>query len=112
MSKPILGYTKEGKPIHPIGEGMIATAAVVSCSKCKAMIRGMGGPMQGATCMDCTPEEIKGKQLTNGQQEYKKFVAEQPDLAMYGGDPTCDHEEVPQVRGGVKCKFCSAWFCF
>lgn len=53
MSAVILGYTREGKPIHPIKPGMIATAAVISCAGCHTIIRGMGGPMQGAVCPKC-----------------------------------------------------------
>ena len=53
MSSVILGYTREGKPIHPIKPGMIATAAVISCAGCHTIIRGMGGPMQGAVCPKC-----------------------------------------------------------
>lgn len=52
MSK-ILGYTKDGKPIHPIKPSMIATACFISCAGCHAVIRGMGGPMQGAVCPKC-----------------------------------------------------------
>ena len=50
---PILGYLPGGKPIHPIGAGMIATACVVSCVGCHKVIRGMGGPLRGALCPDC-----------------------------------------------------------
>lgn len=49
----ILGYTREGVLIYPIQPGMIATAAVISCAGCHAVIRGMGGPMQGAVCLKC-----------------------------------------------------------
>lgn len=50
---PILGYLPGGKRIHPIKPGMIATACVVSCVGCHKIIRGMGGPMRGALCLDC-----------------------------------------------------------
>ena len=53
MSNEILGYTKEGKPIYPIKPGMIATAAIISCIKCRVCIRSAGGPMHGATCVKC-----------------------------------------------------------
>lgn len=53
-----------------------------------------------------------GKELTPGQLEYKRNIELMPDLALYGGDPNCDHEEVSSPGGGVKCKYCSAWFCF
>lgn len=56
MSK-ILGYTKAGKPIHPIKPGMIATAAVIACVDCRTMIRGMGGPQHGAKCVPCYEKE-------------------------------------------------------
>lgn len=52
MSK-ILGYTKDGKPIHPTKPGMIYTACVISCEGCGFFIRGMGGPVRGAKCVDC-----------------------------------------------------------
>ncbi|MNQ24759.1 hypothetical protein D3C85_379630 [compost metagenome] len=50
---PILGYLPGGKRIHPIQPGMIATACIVSCVGCHKVIRGMGGPMRGALCLDC-----------------------------------------------------------
>lgn len=50
---PILGYLPGGKRIHPIGAGMIATACVVTCAGCHKVIRGMGGPLRGALCLDC-----------------------------------------------------------
>ena len=59
MSREILGYTKEGKPIYPIKPGMIATAAIISCVKCGVYVRSMGGPMHGATCVECTPMDIR-----------------------------------------------------
>lgn len=31
---------------------------------------------------------------------------------LWGGDPNCVHDEVPQSGGGVKCSKCGAWFCF
>jgi hypothetical protein len=48
-----LGYRVDGKAIYPIKEGMIATAAIVSCTNCHKIIRGMGGPIRGAVCLDC-----------------------------------------------------------
>ncbi len=59
MSNEILGYTKEGEPIYPIKPGMIATAAIISCIKCRVCIRSAGGPMHGATCVECTPMDIR-----------------------------------------------------
>ena len=53
MSAVILGYTKDGKPIHPCKPGMVYTAAVISCAGCHKMIRGMGSPSQGAVCPTC-----------------------------------------------------------
>lgn len=49
----ILGFTKEGKPIHPCKPGMIYTACTITCYGCGKIIRGMGGPMHGAICWDC-----------------------------------------------------------
>ena len=59
MSKTILGFKPDGKVIEPIKAGMIATACVVSCSKCHAYIRGMGGPIQGAFCPNCWEQHLK-----------------------------------------------------
>lgn len=50
---PILGYLPNGQRIHPLEEGRIYTAAVISCAGCHTIIRGMGGPMQGAVCPKC-----------------------------------------------------------
>lgn len=50
---PILGYTKDGKAIHPCKEGFIYTACVVTCCGCHAAIRAMGGPLTSALCLDC-----------------------------------------------------------
>ena len=60
MNREILGYTKEGEPIYPIKPGMIATAAIISCIKCRVCIRSAGGPMHGATCVKCA--ELKAQQ--------------------------------------------------
>lgn len=31
---------------------------------------------------------------------------------LYGADPNCKHEIISASGGGVRCKKCSAWFCF
>lgn len=49
----VLGYTSEGKEIHAIKPGMIATACVITCVGCSKVIRGMGGPKRGALCVSC-----------------------------------------------------------
>lgn len=49
----ILGYTKDGKPIHPSKPGMVSTACTINCSVCGNGIRGMGGPKHGAKCVPC-----------------------------------------------------------
>ena len=49
----ILGYTKEGKPIHPTPKGTLTTAACIMCERCGCAIKGMGGPEYGATCVPC-----------------------------------------------------------
>lgn len=54
---PVLGYRKNGEPINPIKPGMIATACFISCCKCGAGIRGMGGPLRDALCVPCYQEE-------------------------------------------------------
>lgn len=53
----ILGYRKNGQPIHPIKPGMITTACVISCFKCGAGIRAMGGPIRDAMCVPCYEKE-------------------------------------------------------
>jgi hypothetical protein len=52
MSKQILGYDQNGRAIEPIGPGMLATAALVVCSKCQKVIRSAGGPSHGALCVE------------------------------------------------------------
>lgn len=52
-SQEILGYTREGKPINPCEPGRIYTACIVVCAGCRKVIRGMGGPIQGAVCPEC-----------------------------------------------------------
>lgn len=52
------------------------------------------------------------KNLTEGQLAYKRMLESTPELALYGGDPDCDHEEISAGWSGVKCKYCPAWFCF
>lgn len=68
MSK-ILGYTKKGDPIRPIKPGMIATAAVISCIECRAVIRGMGGPQHGAKCVPCYEKENPDASSDHGNAE-------------------------------------------
>lgn len=53
MSQQLLGFRKNGQPIYPIKPGMIATACVISCSQCRTIIRGMGGPIHDAYCIPC-----------------------------------------------------------
>jgi len=60
LTPRILGYNSKGEPIHPIPEGMIATAAIISCYNCYKIIRSMGGPMNGSLCVDCY-EALKPK---------------------------------------------------
>jgi hypothetical protein len=53
MSTPVLGFDQHGNPIRRIKEGMITTAAVISCVECKTIIRGMGGPKNFSKCVAC-----------------------------------------------------------
>jgi hypothetical protein len=55
--EPILGYDKDGQPIHETKRGYIYTAACIVCCKCHAIIRGMGGPKHGSTCVPCHDAE-------------------------------------------------------
>lgn len=58
----ILGYEKDGLPIHPTKRGYIYTAACITCRECGKIIRGMGGPRFGSICIGCA---------TTGHQEAK-----------------------------------------
>lgn len=53
----VLGYSRDGKPIHPLSPGRVYTACVISCVECGHYIRGMGGPMRGAKCVPCFTKE-------------------------------------------------------
>lgn len=59
MADRILGYKRNGDPIHELKPGMMATACVISCSGCGWIIRGMGGPSQGALCPTCFKAPVK-----------------------------------------------------
>jgi hypothetical protein len=61
MDEPILGYDKDGRPIHEVERGYITTAAFILCSKCNAAIRSMGGPKYGSTCVICHEAKLKEK---------------------------------------------------
>lgn len=69
-------------------------------------------PGDGQPSQESTPKGSKGQELTPGQLAYKHFVEKWPDMALWDGDSDCNHEPVDQLRGGVKCKYCPAWFCF
>ena len=57
MDKQIIGYRRTGKttwdPIYPIQRGMIATAAIMSCSDCGKAISSSGGPGYNCVCPTC-----------------------------------------------------------
>lgn len=59
MDTEILGYnqTPDGawEPLYECKKGYIYSAAIVSCQKCRQMIRSMGGP-QNAVCLECYNE--------------------------------------------------------
>jgi hypothetical protein len=61
MSEPILGYDKDGQPIHETKRGHVYTAACISCSKCRTIIRGSGGPRNGSLCVPCYETKLKEK---------------------------------------------------
>jgi hypothetical protein len=50
---PILGYDRDGNPIHETKRGCVYTAACILCQECRAFIRGMGGPRYGSICVKC-----------------------------------------------------------
>lgn len=52
-TEPILGYDKDGHPIHETKRGYIYTAACILCRDCRKIIRGMGGPKHGSICVPC-----------------------------------------------------------
>lgn len=49
----ILGYDKDDQPIYETKRGYIYTAACILCRDCRRIIRGMGGPEHGSTCVPC-----------------------------------------------------------
>ena len=62
MSEEILGYQRKSldwEPIHECKRGFIYTAATITCCKCNAMIRGMGGPKSKAWCISCKENQEK-----------------------------------------------------
>jgi hypothetical protein len=60
-SEPILGYDKNGQPIHETKRGFVYTAACIVCCKCHAVIRGMGGPKYDSICVPCHEAKLKEK---------------------------------------------------
>ena len=63
MTDEILGYYKDGKPIYETKRGYIYTAAVISCDKCRTIIRGMGGPAFGSLCAPCYETKKKEQSI-------------------------------------------------
>jgi hypothetical protein len=61
MDDEILGYRSNGEPIHETKRGYIYTSACILCCKCNAVIRGMGGPQFGSTCVPCHEAKLKEK---------------------------------------------------
>lgn len=59
-----------------------------------------------------TQGELQTKGLTKGQLDYIKMIEKFPSLALLGAVENCQHETIPAQGGGVKCKYCSGWFCF
>lgn len=57
MTDTIIGYRRTGKdtwdPIYPLKRGMIATAAIMSCSDCRTTISSSGGPGHNCLCPQC-----------------------------------------------------------
>lgn len=53
FTEPVLGYDKEGKPIHEAKPGYVYTRAFILCRKCSGPIRACGGPSYGSICIHC-----------------------------------------------------------
>ena len=49
----VIGYRKNGTPIHETPQGALTTRAFVLCSACHITIKTSGGPINGALCMNC-----------------------------------------------------------
>lgn len=69
MTKEILGYTKlpdgSWEPVNPCEKGYIYSAAVVTCSRCNKLVRGMGGPLNGCVCVRCYIEDLNANKETD-----------------------------------------------
>lgn len=77
MTAKILGYRRDGTPIHPNKPGSLVTACIISCSLCKNMIKGMGGPAQGAACVACYMG-LSGEQARSFSSSMELFNAYGP----------------------------------
>ena len=94
MNKEIRGYTQHGVPIYRCESDCVYTAAIVQCSVCKTVIRGAGGPMYGAKCLECSPQipkvsmEYRAKQ---GEGNWGNWAPVTPTLTVHSSGP-CDIE--------------------
>jgi len=59
MTEEVLGYRKDGSPIHPPKKGYVYTAAFIMCRECEAPISGYGGPAWGSICVKCHNKQEK-----------------------------------------------------
>lgn len=64
MTEELLGYDKNGYPIHEVKRGHTYTAACINCAICRATIRGMGGPMFGSVCIRCYDKSFRSNHET------------------------------------------------
>lgn len=56
MSQEIIGYRFHADgwdPIYPLRQGMVATAAIMSCQGCGRTIKPSGGPGWNCVCLEC-----------------------------------------------------------
>lgn len=88
MNKEILGYTKKGVPIQACKPGMVYTACILSCSECRKVIRGMGGPSSGALCANCY----------NSANGIYEVTEQEPAEGWYWWLPACDREHAQNMR--------------
>jgi hypothetical protein len=79
MTDKILGYKPTGAPIHPTKPGMVYTACIVSCVECRAVIRGMGGPIQDALCVPCWEKKTQCSTCTTQLTALREELAELED---------------------------------
>jgi hypothetical protein len=49
------------RPVEELKEGYIYSAAVIACSQCNRIVRGMGGPRSYVLCLECFQQAEQAK---------------------------------------------------